>query len=132
MPGGSRPGKRPGLNRSRDLLASSSRPNTTCAICPSAAGKARHAPGLAAKPLASANCRACAGSPAQIASHVALVANVMGIADVAGEVWNTECMLFSVFHWGRGGREAQPRRCSFFAYPQSLAATEARCLLHAA
>ena len=39
-----------------------------------------------------------AGRPAQIASHVALVANVMGMADAADAVSNTECMLVSVFH----------------------------------
>jgi hypothetical protein len=35
---------------------------------------------------------------AEIASHVALVANVMGIADLACAVSNTECMLLSVFN----------------------------------
>jgi hypothetical protein len=59
---------------------------------------------LAAKPLACANCRASAGRPAQIASQVALVANVIGMADGAGAVSNTDCMRFSVFHWnGQGG-----------------------------
>jgi hypothetical protein len=33
-----------------------------------------------------------------MASHVALVANVMGIADVAAAVSNIECMLLSVFN----------------------------------
>jgi hypothetical protein len=33
----------------------------------------------------------------KIASHVALVANVIGIADAAGAVSNTEFMLLSVF-----------------------------------
>src|SRR6266705_3208678 len=118
-----------------DLSFFSSRPNTTCAICPSAEGKARHAPGLAAKPLASANCRACAGSAVETASHVAFVANVMGMADAAGAVSNTEGMLLSVFilDGPRGGRGGQPRRCSFFAHPQSVVTTsELRRLLHAA
>src|ERR1700687_3953459 len=97
MPAGSRPGNWPGLNRSRYLAVSSSRPNTMCAILPSAAGSVRHDPGLAAKPLASANCRASPGRPAQIASHVALVAKLMGMAVTAGAVSNTECMLFSGF-----------------------------------
>jgi hypothetical protein len=52
---------------------------------------------LAAKPLASANCRASTGRPVQIESHVALVAKVMGMADGAGAVANTECMLISGF-----------------------------------
>ena len=34
----------------------------------------------------------------EIASHVALVANVIGIADAAGAVSNTEFMLLSVFN----------------------------------
>jgi hypothetical protein len=66
----------------------------TCAMSPSAVGKVRQAPGFAAKPLATANWRARAGSSAQIASHVVLVANVMGIAEVAGAVSNMEDMLY--------------------------------------
>ena len=69
----------------------------TWAIWPSAAGRIRHLPGLAVKSLASANCRAGAGSSSRIASHVALVAKTMGIAEAAGAVSNTECMLVSVF-----------------------------------
>jgi hypothetical protein len=48
--------------------------------------------------LDNANWRASAGSPAQIACHVALVANRIGIEDAAGAVSNTEGMLFSVFN----------------------------------
>src|SRR5437660_8562795 len=97
MPAGSRPGNAPGLNRSRDLLVASSRPNSTCATCPSAAGSVRHAPGLPAKPLLEANCRAAAGNSALIACHVDLVTNVMGMADAAGAVSNTDGMLLVFF-----------------------------------
>jgi len=46
---------------------------------------------------------------------------VMGMADAAGAVSNTEGMLLSVFIWnGQGGRRGQPRRCSFLARPQSV------------
>src|SRR5207253_11361566 len=95
----------PGLKRSRCLLVSCSRSNRTCAICPSAAGKARQAPGIAAKPLAFANRRASPGRSAHIASHDAPVANVMGMADGAGAISNTECMRLSVVDDGaEGGR----------------------------
>jgi hypothetical protein len=50
-------------------------------------------PGLALNPLARANCRQGSGRPAEIASHVAVVANVMEVAGVAGAVSNTEGML---------------------------------------
>ena len=57
----------------------------------------RQLPGLAAKPLANANCRACAGRPLQIVSHVALVAKAIGMAEMAGgAVSNAEDMLVSV------------------------------------
>ena len=52
-----RAARRAGTGRA-ELRASSSSPNSTCAIWPSAAGRIRHLPGLAVKPLASANCRA--------------------------------------------------------------------------
>src|ERR1700730_468032 len=77
MPRGSRPGSAPGLNRSRDLLAPSSSPNSACAIFPSAAGSVKHAPGLAAKPLLDANCCAGAGNSALIESHGDLVAKFL-------------------------------------------------------
>src|SRR5690348_2501843 len=115
MPGGSRPGSAPGLNRSRDLPFASSSPNSTCAIFPSGAGRVKHAPGLAAKPLLDANCRACAGNSALIASHVDLVAKVMGMADAAGAVSNTDGMLL-VFFVTWIGRTTRLRKV--FARPQ--------------
>src|SRR5580704_9816047 len=93
MPDGSRPGRLPGRNRSRDLVSSSSRPNSTCAMCPSAVGRTRHAPGFAAKPFAMANWAACGGSAARTVSQLDLVVKVIGTADVAGEVANGEVML---------------------------------------
>ena len=75
----------------------------TWAMLPSAEGSVRHAPGLAAKPLACANCRASPGSSAQTACHVALVAKVIGTADAAGAVSNGECMMFSSFDRNEGG-----------------------------
>ena len=59
----------------------------TCAIWPSAEGRIRHLPGLAAKSWASANCRAGAASPSRIASQLVLVAKIMGMAGAAGAVW---------------------------------------------
>jgi hypothetical protein len=43
----------------------------------------------------------------KIASHVALVANVIGIADAVGAVSNTEFMLLSVFNGTEGNRTGQ-------------------------
>src|SRR5690349_7374290 len=77
-------------------------PKITCAIAPSGAGRIRHLPGLAANPLASANCRAAAGSAPLIASQFALVAKVMGMALVAGAVSNTAGMLVSGWALRRG------------------------------
>ncbi len=62
---------------------------------PSAAGKARDLPGLASKPLASANWRAGAGNSLRIASHVALVTKVIGVTAVVGAVSNTDGMRLS-------------------------------------
>src|SRR5215468_7587132 len=72
-------------------------PKITCAIAPSGAGRIRHLPGFAAKPLASANCRAWSGNEFLIASQFALLANVMGMALAAAAVSNTEGMLVSGF-----------------------------------
>ena len=55
----------------------------------------RQAPGLALKPLAAANCRAVAGSAALIASQFDLVAKVIGMAGVAGELSKWDGMLCS-------------------------------------
>src|SRR3569832_2119296 len=90
MPGGSSPGSWPGRKGSRNLAVSLSSPNMICAIAPLPSGRASQAPGLALKALALANCRAGEGRSAAIASHVALVAKVIGMAGVAGAVSNTE------------------------------------------
>src|SRR5207237_5347133 len=100
-PGGRRPGRAPGLNRSRDSLLSSSMPKTTCAILPSGAGSVRHLPGLAVKSLAAANCRACSGSSLAIPAHVVLVAKMIGMAAAPGAVSNGDCMRVS--RKGTGG-----------------------------
>ena len=71
------------------------RPKMTCAIFPSGEGSTKSLPGLAVKSLASANCRACAGSPSLISAHVALVAKVIGMAEAAGAVSNGDCMSVS-------------------------------------
>jgi hypothetical protein len=63
---------------------------------PSGAGSIRHFPGFAAKPLACANCRAWAGSSLLIASQLAVVTKVMGMADAAGAVSNTDGMRVSI------------------------------------
>src|SRR5882757_1987433 len=107
MPGGSRPGSAPGRNRSRDLLPSSSRPKMICAIFPSGEGSIRSLPGLAVKSLASANCWACAENPSLIPAHVALVAKVIGMAEVAGAVSNGDCMLVSRKKGGSQSRAAE-------------------------
>src|ERR1700730_4863373 len=127
MPRGSRPGSAPGLNRSRDLLAPSSSPNSACAIFPSAAGSVKHAPGLAAKPLLDANCCAGAGNSALIESPVDLLAQVMGSADVTGSVSNPERMLL-VFFFTWKGRTTRLRKV--FARPQSLRARRDALPLH--
>src|ERR1700730_16490733 len=129
MPGGSRPGSAPGLNRSRDLLAASPSPNSAWAIFPSAAGSVKHAPGLAAKPLLDENCRAGAGNSALIAAHVDLVAKVMGMSDVAGAVSNTDGMLL-VFFVTWTGRTTRLRKV--FARPQSLRTRRDALPLHGA
>src|SRR3954451_3525001 len=72
---------------------------------PSLPGKVRHDPGFPVKALANANCRASAGSPAHTASHVALVAKVIGMVDAAGAVAKAECMLFSGLHRGGQGQD---------------------------
>src|SRR6201988_3692656 len=95
MPAGKSPGSAPGRNGSRDFAFSSSRPKITCEIAPSGAGRIRHLPGFAVKPLASANCRPSAGNAPLIASQFALVAKVMGMALAAGAVSNTEGMVVS-------------------------------------
>src|SRR5437868_2870106 len=110
MPGGNRPGNWPGLNGSQCLLLSSSKPKMIWAILPSAPGRARYAPGFAVKALANANRRASPGMPALIASQVALVAKVIGIADAAGAVANTGCILFSGLD--EAGRAAIPKHVS--------------------
>src|SRR5437588_12741822 len=104
------PGNAPGLNRSRDLLVASSRPNSTWAICPSVAGSVRHAPGLPAKPLLEANCRPSAGSSALIACHVDLVTNVMGMADVAGAGSDTDGLVAVFFARWIGWRDQISQR----------------------
>jgi hypothetical protein len=48
---------------------------------------------LAAKPLAAAKAFDGAGSAALISGQVVLVANVIGMADVAGAVSKAECMF---------------------------------------
>ena len=88
--------QRAGPEQVARFAPSSSRPNSTCAICPSAAGRIRHLPGLAVKSLAAANCRAGSGRLFEIAAHVVLVAKVIGMAEVAGAVSNGECMRFSI------------------------------------
>src|SRR3954447_2496687 len=112
MPGGNRPGSWPGLNGSQCLLLSSSKPKMIWAILPSAPGRARYAPGFAVKALASANRRASPGMPALIASHVGLVAKVMGIADAAGAVANTGCILFSGLDETGQGSDTKARQSS--------------------
>jgi len=67
----------------------------TCAIFPSGEGSVRSLPGLAVKSLASANCFAGAASPSLIPAHVALVAKVIGMAQLAGAVSNGDCMSVS-------------------------------------
>ncbi len=57
------------------------------------AGNASQAPGFATNPLARANCREGSGRPAEMVSHVAFVANVIGMADAAAAVSNPEDML---------------------------------------
>jgi ApbE superfamily uncharacterized protein (UPF0280 family) len=69
---------------------------------------------LAANPLARANCREGAGRSAEIASHVAFVANVMGMAGVAGAVSNAGCMLLSVFDEGNVGRGPGHQPAEFY------------------
>src|SRR5437868_5445623 len=80
------------------------------AILPSAPGRARYAPGFAVKALANANRRGSPGMPVLIASQVALVAKVIGIADAAGAVANTGCILFSGLD--EAGRAAIPKHVS--------------------
>src|SRR6476620_5341880 len=109
MPGGSRPGRAPGRNRSRDLLVSSSRPKTTCAIFPSGAGSVRHLPGLAVKSLAAANWRAGSGSSLTIPAHVVLVAKRIGMAAASGAVSNGDCMRVSREGDGQGGADGIAR-----------------------
>jgi hypothetical protein len=88
----------------------------------------RNAPGFAVKPLPSANCRASAGRPAEIASQVALVVNVIGVADAAGAVSNTEFMLLSVFNRTEGNQtgQAKPDVAGLSGFLQRLAAPSQR------
>src|SRR5438445_304111 len=58
-------------------------PNRTPAICPPAVGRVRYAPGLPAKPLASANRRACTASSPRAATHVASHPTGTGRAEIA-------------------------------------------------
>src|SRR5581483_612894 len=92
MPGGNRPGNWPGRNGSRNFAFSSSSPNNTCWISPSASGKGSQAPGLALNSLARANCLPGAGSSAEIASQLVLVAKMIGMAGRAGSVSKAECI----------------------------------------
>src|SRR4029079_11090780 len=77
-------------------------------------GKVRQAPGLPAKPLASANCRIPAGRAAAMVSHVDLVAKVMGTAGVVGALSNGDGM--------RGSYDARRNGCADRQTSQSFGA----------
>jgi hypothetical protein len=65
--------------------------------------------------MAEANCRASAGSSAAIVCHVDLVANVMGTAEVAGAVSNTDGMLLVFFaHFVYADFAEFSRACNLF------------------